>query len=410
MQGPLLEVLGAPQPTSFTVNLRWGTLFVSQAHFAEEADHLDSLCELTSRLAQGIRAVCERHLRPLGPDVELPEPHWLADVRAVPAGDTSLGLDAQNLGSVVKLADETRMALEDAYAFMRGFSYLPFPGEAYGVLRGTLPGSDVHGRVVVALERPAWENKGLQKALDKKIGGPFGCDTVLVRVPDATPETPGIEGERWIERGRVAISRGVLAAWRPRERMSAQRHEVEALVADTLRVRARPRTDLLEAGMAIRIPSEQDGVIKLALNDSGWLTEPAIAAGQLRQGKAPSMAAMMLGYGLIEVLRPKRSKLLPRHFVLAVTASEVIAFKASGGSGESDSTYYLNISEGVEARFPRDAVSIADIPEGEKSKGGIMTINGESFPVARPNLNGDPNTDELIAVLAGSGGGAAVAA
>ena len=160
VQGPLLEVLGAPQPTSFTVSLRWGTLFVSQAHFAEEADHLDSLCELTSRLAQGIRAVCERHLRPLGPDVELPEPHWLADVRAVPAGDTSLGLDAQNLGSVVKLADETGMALEDAYAFMRGFSYLPFPGEAYGVLRGTLPGSDVRGRVVVALERAGVGEQG----------------------------------------------------------------------------------------------------------------------------------------------------------------------------------------------------------------------------------------------------------
>ena len=160
--------------------------------------------------------------------------------------------------------------------------------------------------------------------------------------------------------------------------------------------------------MAIRIPSEQEGVIKLALNDSGWLTEPAIAAGQLRQGKAPSMAAMILGYGLIELARPKRSKLLPRHFVLAVTASEVIAFKATGGSGEGDTTYYLNIKEGIEARFPRDAVSIADIPEGAKSKGGIMTINGESFPVSRPNLSGDPNTDELIALLAGAS--AAVAA
>ena len=29
-----------------------------------------------------------------------------------------------------------------------------------------------------------------------------------------------------------------------------------------------------------------------------------------------------------------------------------------------------------------------------------MTVGGESFPVARPNLNGDPNTHELFAVLA----------
>ena len=163
--------------------------------------------------------------------------------------------------------------------------------------------------------------------------------------------------------------------------------------------------------MAIKVPSKQEGVIKLALNDSGWLPEPAIAAGQLRQGKAPSMAAMILGYGLVEVLRPKRSKLLPRHFVLAVTSSEVIAFKATGGSGESDSTYYLNIKEGIEARFPRDAVSVSDLGEkGIRSNGGTMTINGESFPVARPLLGGEPNTDELLAVLSGAGSGAAVAA
>jgi hypothetical protein len=153
--------------------------------------------------------------------------------------------------------------------------------------------------------------------------------------------------------------------------------------------------------MAIKIPSEQDGVVKLALNDSGWLDKPAIAAGQLRQGKVPSMAAMALGYGLVEVLRPRRSKLLPRHFVLAVTEDEVIAFKATGGGGESDRTYYLNIREGIEARYPREAVTISGLDKGEHSQGATMTVNGESFPVSRPNLSGDPNTDELIATLSG---------
>jgi len=115
------------------------------------------------------------------------------------------------------------------------------------------------------------------------------------------------------------------------------------------------------------------------------------------------LAAMITGVALVEVLRPRRSKLLPRHFVLAVTENEVVAFKATGGSGEdSSSIYEVSIREGIQARFPRASVSISDIPEGEKSKGGIMTIDGESFPVARPNLNGDPNTDELIAVLAPS--------
>lgn len=154
--------------------------------------------------------------------------------------------------------------------------------------------------------------------------------------------------------------------------------------------------------MALRLATHTDGIIKLALNDAGWIEDEVIAAGQLRQGKAPSMAAMIGGWALVEVLRPRRSKKLPRHFVLAVTESEVIAFKATGGSGEeSSSIYTINIRESVQARYPRSSVSLADVPEGEKSKGGIMTIDGESFPVARPNLNGDPNTDELIAVLAG---------
>lgn len=153
--------------------------------------------------------------------------------------------------------------------------------------------------------------------------------------------------------------------------------------------------------MALKLPTRTDGVIKLALNDSGWLEEEVIAAGQLRQGKAPSMLAMIVGWALVEVLRPRRSKLLPRHFVMAVTPSEVVAFKATGGRGEdAGSVYTVNVREGIAARFPRDAVSLADLPEGDRSKGGIMTVNGESFPVARPNLNGDPNTDELIAVLA----------
>ncbi len=154
--------------------------------------------------------------------------------------------------------------------------------------------------------------------------------------------------------------------------------------------------------MSLKLQTAADGIIKLAIEDAGWLEEEVLAAGQLRQGKAPSMAAMITGYALVEVLRPRRSKLLPRHFVMAVTPTEVVAWKATGGSSEDASTVYtVNIREEIAARFPRESVSLTDTPEGEKSKGGIMTINGESFPVARPNLNGDPNTDELIAVLSG---------
>jgi hypothetical protein len=117
-----------------------------------------------------------------------------------------------------------------------------------------------------------------------------------------------------------------------------------------------------------------------------------------------SRAAMLTGTAVIEVLQPRRSKLLPRHFVLVATPERVVALKASGGSPEGGD-YEIRITEGEEASFPRGRVKLADLPEGDQSKGGILEIETddglERIPVARPNLNRDPNTDELIAVLSG---------
>ena len=155
--------------------------------------------------------------------------------------------------------------------------------------------------------------------------------------------------------------------------------------------------------MSITILPEHDpGAIARALNEAGWLDEPILAAGQLRQGKAPSMLGMLTGTAVIEVLRPRRSKLLPRHFVLAVTPTRVVAFKASGGSGESDHVYRLHVREVVAAAYPRDAVALTDLAEGSASKGGTMEVRGERFPVSRPNLDGDPSTDELLGALSGT--------
>jgi hypothetical protein len=135
------------------------------------------------------------------------------------------------------------------------------------------------------------------------------------------------------------------------------------------------------------------------INAMGWLDEPVIAAGQLRQGKAPSIVGMLTGVALIEILRPRRSKLLPRHFVLAVTATRVVAFKAWGGG--DDDEYSIGIRPGVRASFARDEVQLTDLADGSNSKGATICIRGERFPVSRPNLNGDCDTDELIALLGG---------
>jgi hypothetical protein len=75
------------------------------------------------------------------------------------------------------------------------------------------------------------------------------------------------------------------------------------------------------SGDGISVESWKAGAIKRALNESGWLGDEVIAAGQLRQGKAPSLVAMVTGWALVELLRPRRSKSLPRQFVLASTAS-----------------------------------------------------------------------------------------
>lgn len=99
---------------------------------------------------------------------------------------------------------------------------------------------------------------------------------------------------------------------------------------------------------------------------------------------------------------PRRSKKLPRHFLLAVTEREVVAFRVTEVPGQSGTAYAeLKIREGVRFRYPREAVSLTDLAEGAQSFGATITIEGESFPVMRPNVGGDdPNTDELIAALA----------
>ena len=89
--------------------------------------------------------------------------------------------------------------------------------------------------------------------------------------------------------------------------------------------------------------------------------------------------------------------------MFAVTANEVVAFKTTEVAGQAGTAYNeLKIREGVKFRYPRESVSLTDLSEGAASFGGTITIESDSFPVMRPNVRGDdPNTDELIALLAG---------
>jgi hypothetical protein len=128
-----------------------------------------------------------------------------------------------------------------------------------------------------------------------------------------------------------------------------------------------------------------------------------LAAGHLRQGKAPSTLGMVTGTALVEVLRPRRSKALPRSFVLVVTADRVVAFKAvAGGGGPDSGPYTIRISPGEAGSWPRSSVRLVDLIDGAQSKDAILELDGpERFPVSRPNLCGDPDTDELFELLSG---------
>ena len=111
----------------------------------------------------------------------------------------------------------------------------------------------------------------------------------------------------------------------------------------------------------------------------GWVDEPVLAAGHLRQ----------------RLLRPPPRRLLPRQFVLAVTKTRVVAFTAWG------SAHALGIKPGIRASFPRGDVEIVALRGRQRSRRATLRIGDERFPVSRPNLDGDWDTDELIALLGG---------
>lgn len=151
------------------------------------------------------------------------------------------------------------------------------------------------------------------------------------------------------------------------------------------------------------LPDAAPDAIKRELNERGWLDEEVIAAGELRQGKEPTVVSMITGLALIELLRPRRSKSLPRHFVLAVTADRVVAFKVrSGADGENgEGPYRLWIKPGERGSWRAGSVRLAARPEDAKTTIGTLVLDEvERIPVYRPN-DDDPSTDELVAFLRG---------
>jgi hypothetical protein len=136
------------------------------------------------------------------------------------------------------------------------------------------------------------------------------------------------------------------------------------------------------------------GAFTRGLNQSGWLHDEVIAAGTLRQGKAPSAFSAATGLVLVEMAR-RRSKSLPREFVLAVTADRVVAFAMS--SLEEGATPLIKIKRGELGSWPRELVRLIDPTEGVFTRGLTLELAGvERFPVTADD---DDSTNELIELL-----------
>jgi hypothetical protein len=135
------------------------------------------------------------------------------------------------------------------------------------------------------------------------------------------------------------------------------------------------------------------------LNQSGWLADEVIAAGLLRQGKAPSLIGLVTGLALIQVLRPRPSKSLPREFVLAATADRVVAFALSPlKEGDGTTETVVRIKPGERGSWPRELVRLIEPPTGGKLRGATLELGGEErIPVS---WDGDDSTDELVELLA----------
>lgn len=136
------------------------------------------------------------------------------------------------------------------------------------------------------------------------------------------------------------------------------------------------------------------------LQERGWLDGEVVAAGVLRQGRSPSWPALLLGWALVELVRPRRSKALPREFAIAVTADRVVAFGLNPWrEGDGSMDHVVRLNPGELRSWPRGAVRATGLYERGMSKGATLELpTGDRFPVVQ---HGDSSTEDLIALLAG---------
>jgi hypothetical protein len=176
LHGPIAALLSDQHAPGFELRVEYGQVSVSRLSGDED------LIDVAERLADAVRRLCASPRSLAAFSRPLPPPRWLPSVRRHP---------------------------EDGA--------INVPGEAFAVLRGRLPGTELTGRLLCCADRP----------LHSDPAGSAGCDVAALEVARATLPEGGVEGDL-----RVAIADGVLTAWRPRESRQADGPALDRLAAD----------------------------------------------------------------------------------------------------------------------------------------------------------------------------------
>jgi hypothetical protein len=229
LRGPVSDVLAFQHRLGFELRVEYGQVIVSQQDFLTRDENLDALVAAAELVAEGVRRICAPPLALATLDRPLPPPRWLPTVRRHPGDVHTLLPIRARLDRVVAIADERGLAVEDPRAFHTAFPAINVPGEAFAVLRGRLPGTELTGRVLCCAERPMYIPEEIGRLLSDP-GGDAGCDVAVLEVATATPATPPegeVEGDL-----RVAIAGGVLTARRPRRGWQADGAALDRLSAD----------------------------------------------------------------------------------------------------------------------------------------------------------------------------------
>ena len=154
----------------------------------------------------------------------------------------------------------------------------------------------------------------------------------------------------------------------------------------------------------LRVPVAEPESFKRRLNATGWFAEEIVAGGLITQGKAQSLKSMMTGWALVEIVKARRCKALPREFCLAVTDRRVIALGLSpwseGGGETSSIDVVVKVKRGEIGSWSRGEIRIE--PDGRRPRtgyrGGTLHLGGERFPVS---WDADSNqVGELVGLLA----------